>query len=93
VKAFLHTGENTVAVPVASHAREDTGMSRGVSLRFQDAPPPVHWARSVFNGLAEVIVQSTKEPGTIMLTARSDGLQASSFRLASRPAAARPSIP
>ena len=32
------------------------------------------WQRSLFSGLAQIIVQSTKEPGEIKLTARADGL-------------------
>jgi beta-galactosidase len=92
-KALLHPGENVIAVPVASYGPDATGMSKGVTLRLQGAAQSVHWGRSVFNGLAEVIVQSTKAPGTITLTARSEGLQPASFQLASRPAVPRPSIP
>jgi beta-galactosidase len=93
VKALLHAGENVVAVAVASYGRDATGMSKGAEIRFQDAAPAAHWGRSAFNGLAEVIVQSTKTPGTITLTAHSEGLQSVSFQLASRPAASRPSVP
>jgi len=93
VKGLLHPGENVVAVPTASYGPDNTGMSRGASLRLQDAAPAAHWGRSVFNGLAEVIVQSTREPGTITLTASAEGLQPASFQLTSRPAAARPSVP
>jgi beta-galactosidase len=93
VKALLHPGDNVIAVPVASYGPDATGMSKGVELRLQDAPPAVHWARSVFNGLAEVIVQSTGQPGTITLTAHAEGLQPASFPLTSHPAAARPSVP
>jgi beta-galactosidase len=93
VKAFLHPGENIVTVHAASYGPDATGMSKGVALRLQDAPGAVHWGRSVFNGLAEVIVQSTKEPGTITLSAHSEGLQPASFQLASRPAAPRPVVP
>ena len=32
------------------------------------------WSRSVFNGLAQIIIQSTKEVGEIKLTAAADGL-------------------
>ena len=33
-------------------------------------PAPCEWKRSVFNRLAQVIVQFTREPGEIKLTAR-----------------------
>ena len=52
-----------------------SGISKGANLRFVDRPAPVAWQRSVFNGLAQVIVQSTGQPGAIRLTAKSDGLQ------------------
>jgi beta-galactosidase len=64
-----------------------------VSLRLQQAAPPVHWARSAFNGLAEIIVKSSKEPGTITLTASSEGLEPASFQLKSAAAEPRPSVP
>jgi beta-galactosidase len=92
-KALLHPGANVLAVTAASYGADATGMSKGVTLRLQAAPGAVHWSRSAFNGLAEVIVQSTKEPGTITLTARSEGLQPASFNLASRPAAPVASVP
>jgi beta-galactosidase len=93
VKGLLHPGENVIAVPVASYGSDATGMSKGVMVRLQDAAPAVHWGRSVFNGLAEVIVQSTKAAGTITVTARAEGLQPASYKLTSRPAAPRPSVP
>jgi beta-galactosidase len=93
VKALLHPGENVLAVTAASYGADLTGLAKGVALRLQAAPDPVHWSRSVFNGLAEVIVQSTREPGTITLTARADGLQPSSFALASKPAAPLANVP
>ncbi|HEY4990310.1 MAG TPA: beta-galactosidase GalA [Opitutaceae bacterium] len=93
VKALLHPGENVVAVTTASYGPDATGLSKGASLRYQGAPAAVHWSRSTFNGLAEVIVQSSKDPGTIVLTAASDGLQTATFPLASRAAKARPALP
>ncbi len=37
-------------------------------------PAPCEWKRSAFNRLAQVIVQFTREPGEINLTARADNL-------------------
>jgi beta-galactosidase len=93
VKALLHPGENVIAVPTASYGPDATGLSKGVTLRLQGSPSVVHWGRSAFNGLAEIIVQSSRDPGTITLTASSDGLQAASFALVSKPATPRPSVP
>ena len=70
----LHPGENTVAVVVASWS-DTAGVSQGVKLRLIDEPPPVAWSRSVFNGLAQVIVRVGKTAGTVRLTARADGLK------------------
>jgi hypothetical protein len=36
---------------------------------------PENWHRSVFNGFAQVIVQSDKTGGKIKLSARANGLQ------------------
>ncbi|ACB74280.1 beta-galactosidase GalA [Opitutus terrae] len=46
--------------------------------------PAPAWQRSTFNGLAQVIVQTTGEPGAIELVATSDGLKSASVELTSR---------
>jgi beta-galactosidase len=48
------------------------------------ASEPAPWQRSVFNGWAQVIVQSTGAPGEATLTAKSDGLAPSTIRFQSR---------
>jgi beta-galactosidase len=50
------------------------------------------WQRSLFSGLAQIIVQSTKEPGEIKLTARADGLPPVTLIIPSQPAIPRPAI-
>ena len=54
------------------------------------APPA---RRSLFNGLAQIIVQSTREPGEIRLTARSDGLAPAESTVITRPAVLRAAVP
>jgi beta-galactosidase len=93
VKSVLHAGENVIAVPTENYGPEGAGLSKGVTLRLQDDPPAVHWSRSVFNGLAEVIVQSTKEPGALKLKASSEGLRPASFQLVSQAETPRPALP
>ena len=93
VKALLHAGENVIAVPTANYGPEGSGLSRGVSLRLQQAPAPLSWSRSAFNGLAQVIVQASREPGSIKVVATADGLDAGSIVIKSQPAVARPSVP
>ncbi|HXI69823.1 MAG TPA: beta-galactosidase GalA [Verrucomicrobiae bacterium] len=50
------------------------------------------WQRSLFSGLAQIIVQSTKEPGEIKLTARADSLTPVTLTIPSQPATPRPAI-
>jgi beta-galactosidase len=54
------------------------------------APPA---RRSLFSGLAQVIVQSTQEPGEIRLTAKSDGLPPAEATVTARPATLPAAVP
>lgn len=92
VRSHLHAGDNIVAV-VDSNWNPAAGMSKGVSLRFQDPPVQPVWKRSVFNGLAEIIVQSEKQPGDLKLTATADGLQSGSVIIHAQPATPLPAVP
>jgi beta-galactosidase len=92
VKSALHPGENTVAVVVANYGNAG-GLSKGVTLQFQDPAAPPQWQRSVFNGLAQIIVQSSKVPGPLKLTARSAGLQPAAAAIRSQTCTLRPSVP
>ncbi|AOS44585.1 Beta-galactosidase [Lacunisphaera limnophila] len=62
--------------PVYPEWRDREGLAQfhPLSLRIQQAAPP--WQRAAFNGLAQVIVQSTGEPGVITLRAASAHLPA-----------------
>jgi hypothetical protein len=53
----------------------------------------VKWSRSLFNGLAQIIVQSTREAGEIKLTASADGLALATTVLQTKPCTPRPSVP
>jgi beta-galactosidase len=55
--------------------------------------PAGQWQRSVFNGLAQVIVQSERQAGEITLAAKSPNLSSGAVQLEARPAAARPAVP
>ncbi|MEO5712179.1 MAG: beta-galactosidase GalA [Luteolibacter sp.] len=61
-------------------------------IATKETPSPV-WRRSLFNGLAQVIVQTTGEPGEIKLTAASAGLAPATSVLHSQPATPQPSVP
>ena len=92
VKHLLHPGENVIAVAVANWDGPG-GINKGVTLRLGDKPEWPQWKRSVFNGLAQIIVQSTKSPGEIKLTARSEGLTPATVIIPTRPVAPRPCVP
>jgi beta-galactosidase len=55
--------------------------------------PSATWKRGLFNGLAQVIVQSTGDAGEIRLTASSGGLGSASVILKSEAISPRPSVP
>ncbi len=92
VKALLHPGENTIAVALAIYS-DAGGVNKGVQVRLVDNPPAVAWSRSVFNGFAQVIVQSNREPGTITLTARAEGLKPATVTVQANPATPRLAVP
>jgi beta-galactosidase len=92
VKKLLHAGENVVAVTLANYGPA-AGLNKGVALRLQDNPAPVAWSRSVFGGLAQIIVQSSKQPGTLKLTARAKGLSPTTVPIASRTVEVRSALP
>lgn len=50
------------------------------------------WQRCLFSSLAQIIVQSTKEPGEIKLIVRADGLTPVTLTVPSQPAVPRPAI-
>ncbi|MGB8368181.1 MAG: beta-galactosidase GalA [Limisphaerales bacterium] len=92
LKPFLHPGENTIAVAVANWG-ERGGLNKGVTLEFQEKIVAPEWQRSVFNGLAQIIIQSTREPGEIKLTARAEGLSPAIASVPSQPGTSRPAAP
>ncbi len=91
-KRLLHPGDNPVAVLVEYYSSSG-GINKGVTLRLQDKPVLPEWKRSVFNGLGQIIVQSTKKPGAIRLTASADGLSPATVSVPSQPCTARPVVP
>jgi beta-galactosidase len=91
-KTILRPGENSVAVTIANWG-DAAGLNKGVMLRFVDPPQPSEWRRSVFAGLAQVIVQSTGTAGTIKLAARSSGLAPATISLTTGGRATRARLP
>jgi beta-galactosidase len=58
----------------------------------KQTPAPI-WQRSLFNGLAQIIVQSSKDAGEIKLTATADGLAPAATTVNTQPSTSRPSVP
>ena len=54
---------------------------------------PAAWSRSVFNGLAQVMVQSTRQPGEIKLTASAEGLTPVTVSVQVQSGTPRPAVP
>ncbi|HLP76247.1 MAG TPA: hypothetical protein VK327_04950, partial [Candidatus Paceibacterota bacterium] len=69
------------------------GLKPDVSLDLVAEPTTSLWSRSLFNGLAQVIVQSTGDAGEIKLTATADGLAPATAVVPVQPCAPRPSVP
>lgn len=55
--------------------------------------PAERWKRKVFNGLAQIIVQSTKQVGEIILSAASPGLKPVVVKIQTQAVALRPAVP
>lgn len=53
----------------------------------------VNWSRSLFNGLAQLIVQSTRAAGEIKIKASADGLAPDTITVKTRTSAPRPFVP
>jgi beta-galactosidase len=92
IKSALHPGDNVIAVGVKNDEGEG-GMNPDVNVEITGKPMDSAWSRSLFNGLAQVIVQASREAGDFKLTATADGLQSASVTVAAKPAPLRPSVP
>jgi len=92
IQHALHAGDNTIAVGVINESGEG-GLNPDVTIELLGQPIPAPWSRSLFNGLAQVIVQSTTDAGPITLTATADGLPAASVTVQTVPGGVRPSVP
>lgn len=85
----LRAGKNVIAVIVnGSSGVQDRGRERRYGgspavLRIVTSTGP--WKRRLFNGLAQVIVQATDQPGEIELKAGSSDLEPASIRLTVHP--------
>lgn len=78
-------GEGTViTAPRLSAATQAFHWDGPCPAAIQVIVPAPQWKRSVFNGLAQVIVQSTREAGDIKLHATSLRLASTDIRIVSQ---------
>ena len=69
------------------------GLNPDVNVELIGEAVVNNWSRSLFNGLAQVIVQSSRTAGEIKLTASADGLQTATSTVTTKAGVARPSLP
>ena len=91
-KKFLHVGENVIAVGVYNGVAQG-GLNPNVNVQIIGHVTTAPWSRSLFNGLAQVIVQSTRDTGEVKLTATASGLVSATAGVAVQPCAPRPANP
>ena len=85
INQHLHAGKNLIAVGV-----KNDGGPGGINPRVNLVvckPPAGPWSRSLFNGLAQVIGQSTREVGEFRLSASADGLTSATAVVRTQPGA------
>jgi beta-galactosidase len=92
IKKFVHVGDNVVAVGV-NNSSGSGGLNPNVTVKTIGHASAAPWARSLFNGLAQIIVQSTRDAGEIKLTATADGLVPATAAVQAQLCTPRPSVP
>ena len=92
IKKQLHAGDNVIAVGVKNDGGSG-GLNPDVNVEIVGKPTASPWTRSLFNGLAQIIVQSTKDAGEIKLTAKCDNLTSATAVVKTQPGMPRPFVP
>ena len=92
IKKFIHAGDNVIAVGV-NNAVGQGGLNPNVTVKVIGHARVLPWSRSLFNGLAQVIVQSTREAGGFQLSATAEGLSSATAAVQTQPCIPRPSLP
>jgi beta-galactosidase len=92
--AILKEGMNTYAVTGQrfrkKHQWDEPNTDPGL---LQVVYPAEQWKRNLFNGMAQILVQSHCEPGEITLTATSPSLESAVLKIQTQKVVLRPSIP
>jgi beta-galactosidase len=83
--ALLHPGNNTIAIVATPLLKANiwAGVNTDPGL-IQLVYSAAQYKRKLFSGYAQVIVQSTGQPGAIVLKATSSGLKASAVKITAK---------
>jgi beta-galactosidase len=92
IKKIVHAGDNVVAVGV-NNGVGSGGLNPNVTVKIIGHAGVPPWSRSLFNGLAQILVQSTRDAGEIKLTATADGLAPATAAVQTQSCTPRPSLP
>jgi beta-galactosidase len=92
IKKALHAGDNVIVVGVRNDEGSG-GLNPDVNVELVGTSVAADWSRSAFNGLAQIMVQATKDAGEIKLTAVAEGLQSTTHVVQAKPATPRPFVP
>jgi len=80
--SLLHKGKNVIAFEgkpfVKRNTWEEINTNPGTIKVFNPSP---QWKRKTFNGLAQILIRTTKQPGEITLTATSEGLTPATLKI------------
>ncbi|MEO6993129.1 MAG: beta-galactosidase GalA [Lacunisphaera sp.] len=90
----LLVGVNRVQLlvtPILDQRNHLPELTRLGSLQFRTPAPT--WQRKVFNGYAQVIVQTIQQPGDIKLTAHAKGLSSTTVTITSNAVTLSPAVP
>lgn len=89
--SYLKSGKNVIVVVgpplLKKYEWDELNTDPGAIKVFN---PASNWKCKLFNGYAQVLVQTTKQAGDITLTVTSPGLTTGSIKLTSVPCSARP---
>ena len=88
-----HEADKPPAQLYDSHGALMFGSMLDQNARVMPNAPQILAMRRCFNGLAQVIVQSQKQSGDILLTARSSGLPSATLKITATAAPSRPAVP
>ena len=91
--AILRSGKNIYSITCSPLVRrfqyDNLNTDPGI---VQTSTPAVRWKRKAFNGLAQVIVQSQKESGTMILRASSPNVSDGEIRMQVQKTILRPAV-